>query len=291
MLTLALAATLVGFVLLVVGLITGTLWLAIACIVVCLVGLIFLVADIVWSGRRGKPDDEEAGGGFGFGAAQHVDEDGDDADDSRHTPRRPEDGRPEDSGPQSESAPHEDSDQQSTEDRRRALWEGVISSPDAPETAGGPRGGDPRPPESVPTQAAPPPTRPGAPAADRPTAPSTAERGYADYLRSVGAADARPRPPVSNPSITNPAVSNPAGPNPTGPNPAGPNTGSDPRGRQRPPGPPQTGRFRPGPAPTPQGSRGTHSDPGSTTQSGESEPGERPEKIDPLHPDWRPPQQ
>lgn len=295
MLTLALAATLVGFVLLVVGLITGTLWLAIACIVVCLVGLIFLVADIVWSGRRGKADDEETGGGFGFGAAQH-DEDGDDADDVRHASRRPEDG-----GPQSVSAQREDTDGQSTEDRRRALWEGVISPPDAPDSVRGPRGSDPRPPESLPTQAAPPPTRPGAPAADRPTAPSTAERGYADYLRSVGAADARPRPPVSNPSVANPAVSNPAGPNPTvpnpagpnpaGPNPAGPNTGSDPRGRQRPPGPPQTGRFRPGPAPTPQGSRGTHSDPGSTTQPGESEPGERPEKIDPLHPDWHPPQQ
>ncbi|MGV9710187.1 hypothetical protein ACWDTI_05935 [Gordonia sp. NPDC003424] len=54
MLTLALAATLVGFVLLVLGLITGTLWLAIACIVVCLIGLAFLIADILRGGRRRK---------------------------------------------------------------------------------------------------------------------------------------------------------------------------------------------------------------------------------------------
>ncbi len=55
MLTLALAATLVGFVLLVLGLITGTVWLAIACIVVCLLGLGFLIADIV-GGRRNSDD-------------------------------------------------------------------------------------------------------------------------------------------------------------------------------------------------------------------------------------------
>ncbi|GAB90386.1 hypothetical protein [Gordonia rhizosphera] len=53
MLTLALAATLVGFVLLVLGLVTGTLWLAIACIVVSLVGVGFLLADVLGSSRRG----------------------------------------------------------------------------------------------------------------------------------------------------------------------------------------------------------------------------------------------
>lgn len=52
MLTLALAATLVGFILLVVGLITGTVWLAVACIVICLIGLAFLIADILGVGRR-----------------------------------------------------------------------------------------------------------------------------------------------------------------------------------------------------------------------------------------------
>lgn len=53
MLTLALAATLLGFVLLILGLITGTVWLAVACIVVCLVGLGFLLAD-VFAGRKGE---------------------------------------------------------------------------------------------------------------------------------------------------------------------------------------------------------------------------------------------
>ncbi len=53
MLTLALAATLLGFVLLILGLITGTVWLAVACIVVCLVGLGFLLVD-VFAGRKGE---------------------------------------------------------------------------------------------------------------------------------------------------------------------------------------------------------------------------------------------
>lgn len=52
MLALALGATLVAFVLLILGLVTGTVWLAITCIVVCLAGLGFLIADVVGSGRR-----------------------------------------------------------------------------------------------------------------------------------------------------------------------------------------------------------------------------------------------
>jgi len=51
-LALALGATLVAFVLLILGLVTGTVWLAITCIVVCLAGLGFLIADVVGSGRR-----------------------------------------------------------------------------------------------------------------------------------------------------------------------------------------------------------------------------------------------
>lgn len=54
MLTLALAATLVGFVLLILGLITGQVWLAVACIVICLIGLAFLLIDVIGSGRRGN---------------------------------------------------------------------------------------------------------------------------------------------------------------------------------------------------------------------------------------------
>ena len=46
----ALAATLVGFGLLVVALITGTLWLAVACIVICVIGGVFLLADLLGLG-------------------------------------------------------------------------------------------------------------------------------------------------------------------------------------------------------------------------------------------------
>ena len=45
MLVSALGATLVGFVLLVLALATGTLWLAVACIVICVVGALLLLAD------------------------------------------------------------------------------------------------------------------------------------------------------------------------------------------------------------------------------------------------------
>lgn len=51
MLSLAIATTLVGFALLVVGLITGQVWFAIACIVICLIGVGLLVVDVVRSGR------------------------------------------------------------------------------------------------------------------------------------------------------------------------------------------------------------------------------------------------
>lgn len=53
MLTLALAATLVGFGLLVVALITANFWLAVACIVVCVIGLVVLLVDILRAGRGG----------------------------------------------------------------------------------------------------------------------------------------------------------------------------------------------------------------------------------------------
>ena len=58
MLTLALLATLVGFGLLVVALITANFWLAVACIIVCVVGLIVLLVDILRAGRGGGSDDE-----------------------------------------------------------------------------------------------------------------------------------------------------------------------------------------------------------------------------------------
>ena len=60
MLTLALGATLIGFALLVIALITGNFWLAVACIAICLVGLVLLLIDAVRSSKRAGagPDDE-----------------------------------------------------------------------------------------------------------------------------------------------------------------------------------------------------------------------------------------
>ncbi|MEP9391315.1 hypothetical protein ABLE92_07165 [Gordonia sp. VNQ95] len=195
MLTLALAATLVGFVLLVVGLITGTLWLAVACIVVCLVGLIFLVADIVWSGRRTKPEPDR-GGGFGFGtdedAAAHDERDaGDDAgptgDEAGSAQTVAAGDEPSSSPPPHPGGPR--AVPMSAEDERAALWQGVVT-PRSPA----------EPPASHAEKADRTPVPPAQPTGDSPTvdspnvdstvdSPTTAERGYADYLRSVGAAD------------------------------------------------------------------------------------------------------
>ncbi|GAC55883.1 hypothetical protein GOHSU_02_00260 [Gordonia hirsuta DSM 44140 = NBRC 16056] len=54
MLTLALATTLIGFALLVIALITSSFWLAVACVIVCVVGLGMLLVDTLRAGRRGE---------------------------------------------------------------------------------------------------------------------------------------------------------------------------------------------------------------------------------------------
>jgi hypothetical protein len=60
-LVLALSATLVGFVLLVAALLTGVLWLAIACVVVCVIGVGFLIGDLLGLGRSSStPTDSDA---------------------------------------------------------------------------------------------------------------------------------------------------------------------------------------------------------------------------------------
>lgn len=62
MLVLALGATLVGFVLLVAALFSGVLWLAIACIIVCVIGVGLLVADVLGLGKKADADVPEDGG-------------------------------------------------------------------------------------------------------------------------------------------------------------------------------------------------------------------------------------
>lgn len=58
MLTVALTATLIGFALLVVALIFGNFWLAVACIAVCVLGLIVLAWDTIRSSRGDDAADE-----------------------------------------------------------------------------------------------------------------------------------------------------------------------------------------------------------------------------------------
>ena len=80
MLVLALSATLVGFVLLVAALLTGVLWLAIACVVVCVIGVGFLIGDLLGLGRSSStPTDSDAKGPDRSATARGAD-DGDNGD-------------------------------------------------------------------------------------------------------------------------------------------------------------------------------------------------------------------
>ncbi|MFC3241139.1 hypothetical protein ACFOJ6_00705 [Gordonia humi] len=60
MLTLAVGLTLIGFVLLVFALMAANFWLAVACIAVCVIGLVILLVDTIRAGKRGRAgvDDE-----------------------------------------------------------------------------------------------------------------------------------------------------------------------------------------------------------------------------------------
>lgn len=257
MLILALSATLIGFVLLVVGLITGTVWLAVACIAVCLVGLVFLVGDIIASARRSRRDDgtADAGGGFGFGDADHhangaTGATGD--DDTAAVPLSP-------------------------DAERQALWQGVVSprpdttpggttagegdsaDGDAPGAESGAaesasasaRAGGAAPSgrhSALPQQSSEAPDTP-VPSGATPSGPATGERGYADYLRSIGA-DELPSATADTPSPP---------PTPTG--------GAD---TVAPESTETTGPLTP------------------IADRGEAQSGRR-RKIDPLDPSWRPP--
>lgn len=73
MLVLALGATLVGFVLLVAALVSGILWLAVACIVVCVIGVGFLLADLIGLGRRSNSDQADHDARADSGAGDQAD--------------------------------------------------------------------------------------------------------------------------------------------------------------------------------------------------------------------------
>ncbi|GAB3127712.1 hypothetical protein GCM10027289_05580 [Tsukamurella serpentis] len=66
MLLAALGATVIGFILLIVALITGNLWLAIACVVVSVVGVVLLLGDVL-TYRRAERDESDGEGSWSPG--------------------------------------------------------------------------------------------------------------------------------------------------------------------------------------------------------------------------------
>lgn len=177
MLTLALAATLVGFVLLVLGLVTGHVALAIACIVICLIGVAFLITDIVTSGRRGS----DRSLSDLVGSADGDDPESADAADTRvdDSPRADVADDPRAFGgfgiPRPTGASTEALD--------------VSRSDQAPTTSGAP---------SVQVPSMSPTWEP----AQQPPAP--ADRGFDDYLRAVGAPTPAPGADLPNPAPDQP---------------------------------------------------------------------------------------
>ncbi|MCF3938466.1 hypothetical protein [Gordonia tangerina] len=262
MLTLALAATLVGFVLLVLGLITGTVWLAISCIVVCLAGLGFLIADVVGAGRRG--DDEPTLADFvDSDQAEGQTPDGESGDRGTPADRRIDDepvARPHSSVPQS---PTPESP--------------VPQSPTPPS----PTPQAPIPPSQYGSAAAPTPQSPvpppGPPGVGRhgraPQSPTQAgvgrDGGYDDYLRSVGGYPA-PQPAPG----THGAPTGGAGRHdddvtesfPSSRSPSSPSSSS--------------------PSPSASSTSPTH---GQESDASDEPREQRRARFDPLDPNWRPP--
>ncbi|GAA3691484.1 hypothetical protein [Gordonia hankookensis] len=247
MLTLALAATLVGFVLLVLGLITGTVWLAIACIVVCLVGLGLLIADIVGSGRRNEEPTISD-----FVAAD---------DDSLSEVNEDVGGR------------HEGASETRTRPAPTESRSGVAT--DAPQRAADDVGD---------ARSAPQPSQPNQGEA----APRAGREGtYDDYLRSVGGFGA-------DPGVTAPRPADQAPP--TSPRGAGsyerqfPPPGRGAPGSHAAPDDPATESFPPQQRrPSPGGAQQRPPGQRSEERNHDRPREQRPQKFDPLDPNWRPP--
>ncbi|GAA1482905.1 hypothetical protein GCM10009624_33450 [Gordonia sinesedis] len=290
MLTLALGATLVGFALLVVGLITGTVWLAVACIVVCLLGLAFLIADIIGAGRRRDNDAE---------LADFVDR-----DDARSDRR--DEGRARQPG--SETGPADGVGTASGGDYATAA------------TAAGPsrhRRGDAEPgtgdetteayaTERYETEA----YTPGGYTAETVSVEQTSETGTGrsgsldDYLRSVGAeTGAQPSagrteafptsaPPRPEPTATQfPRSDSPYADLPgAAPGPTGDTSAPDaPRGAPADPSPGDAGYTWGAPTGQNPGQNPGDQNTERSDPSTDSFPAQRSDKIDPLDPRWRPP--
>lgn len=319
MLSLALAATLIGFVLLVLGLITGHLALAVACIVVCVLGLIFLIADIIRGGRD-KGDDKA-------GADSRVG--GDDAGLVGDAHRGVEDTT-------DESAAQIPGDLSATSPAAGLATAGVAGAAGAAGVglaAGRDGGHHDESAASTEASAAPPSEAPTTPPSEAPTTqlpagPTAAPAGqpvdgtYADYLRSVGADPAQEAVPAAeDPSID--TTSPPAGAQPASQAGMWPDDATDtevfpaqPRSRHSQPeaaqqqpeqdwrGWPQPGAALddsgwPQPHPQPQQPGGQEQVPASADGVDEksgvddtlnySDGGTGKQKFDPLDPNWHPP--
>lgn len=126
MLVLALGATLVGFILLVAALFSGVLWLAIACIIVCVVGVGFLIADLLGLGGRTESEDTAEADQDRDRSAEPDREEGSDPDSPGGTPagglERESDDQPDsddtDTGPIPRVSRHGASDDPPTEEIR-----------------------------------------------------------------------------------------------------------------------------------------------------------------------------
>ncbi|MGC4959914.1 hypothetical protein ACPXCG_11135 [Gordonia sp. DT218] len=258
MLTLALAATLVGFVLLVLGLITGTVWLAIACIIVCLVGLGLLIADIVGSGRRNEEPSISDFVAADDGSLSVANEDAG----GRHEGA---------SDTRTRSAP--------TEPRSGVASDAPQRASDTPTADAGGTRSAPRPPEPHQGESVPRAGREGT---------------YDDYLRSVGGyggdagvtaprpADQTPSPPPRGPGSYERQFPPPGRGAPgTHAAPDDPATESFPPQQRRPSAPSGPQQRPPGHQP---------SEGWETGDEDRSHPREsRTQKFDPLDPNWRPP--
>ncbi|MET9327030.1 hypothetical protein [Tsukamurella sp. NPDC003166] len=75
MLLAALGATVIGFILLIVALITANLWLAIACVVVSVIGVVLLLGDVL-TYRRGERDKADKASGEASGKRRGTASDG-----------------------------------------------------------------------------------------------------------------------------------------------------------------------------------------------------------------------
>ncbi|SDU40915.1 hypothetical protein [Gordonia westfalica] len=285
MLTLALAATLIGFVLLILGLITGTVWLAVACIVICLLGLTFLLVD-VFSGRNRDSarslEDMIPGAG--------RDDDTDDAVDREHAGSGGERRDAGDESPTRRNPPATPPARDTGSDAETAAYEAPsfepgMGAPSRPSTS---QSSSDRPPA--------PESRP---------APERREGNLEDYLRSVGEPVGREpqqsggQPPRPMPPQSGPFPSGPSRPGPRPPQYGAPENRTPSSGPQQQYGQQPSGQQSPGQRPAlGQDQVPPRTDSAQSRERPRSETPETPEPrpgrrrapdFDPLDPNWRPP--